>query len=321
VQVDPALAAFCSSFQAVRVSIVQRCGGIAAEIAARFVAYDACLAFAPAVAAGRMVFNPDEAAACLAAMDAVACDTDTAPRECDRALRGTLAPGNTCNLAAVINGLSECEVGTFCVPLLAGGGCQGTCVAGAGLNQPCGGAQQPCLSGETCTLAGTCTLKASSGSECGIQTIPVCEQGLVCSDLFGGTCGPRKGAGATCSGQFTECEFPLQCDRGLALTGTCKMPPAPGAACVIDDFECGIGFSYCGADSKCHALAGIGDPCVNSDGEGTYCMFGMCDTALATPVCKPFATGASCTASADCAPGALCQPNQNGYRVCTASCL
>jgi hypothetical protein len=320
-QVDPELAAFCASVQSMRIRSLERCTGVASAIAAKFVALDACTAFAPAVAAGRMVFNASEAAGCLSALDAMACDAGALPSACDRALHGALTPGSACNLIAEIARFSECEVGTFCVPSPSGG-CKGTCVAGALLNQPCQGASQPCVSGETCTLAGTCTVRGSSGSECSIYTTPICEEGLVCSDLFGGTCGRRLGAGATCGGNPTECEFPMQCDRGLALEGTCKVPPKPGAACVVDEFQCAIGLSYCGADSKCHALAGIGEPCTTTDGEGTYCMLGACDTTLATPVCKPVAVGQQCGSSADCAPGSLCQPQLAlGYNACTASCL
>ena len=319
VQVDPELAAFCASVQAARVRILERCAGVASEIAAQYAPIDACAAFTPAVAGGRMVFNPTEAAGCLSALDAVACDAASLPSACDRALHGALTPGSACNLIADISRFSECEVGTFCVPSPSGG-CKGTCVAGALLNQPCAGASQPCVAGEACTLAGMCTVRGSSGSECGIYTTPICEEGLVCSDLFGGTCGPRLRAGATCSGQPTECEFPMMCDRGLALTGTCKVPPKPGSGCVVNEYECGLGLSYCGADSKCHALAGIGQPCVNTDGEGTYCMLGMCDTTLATPVCKPFAVGAACSSTAECPPGSLCSSNF-GYGFCTASCM
>jgi hypothetical protein len=97
------------------------------------------------------------------------------------------------------------------------------------------------------------------------------------------------------------------CERGLSLTGTCVVPPKPGDTCVIDDFQCGSGFSYCGATSSCRALAKFGEPCTNLDGEGTYCMVGTCDETLAAPTCRPAAPGEGCTVQADCAPGSLCQ--------------
>ena len=179
----------------------------------------------------------------------------------------------------------------------------------------------PCVLGETCSLAtGTCTTKGSSGDDCGISSIVACEQGLHCSDIFGGTCIADLQPGSACSGQPLECAPPGACDRGLALTGTCKIPPKPGDSCVVSQYECGIGLSYCGADNECHALAGFGEPCTNTDGEGTYCMFGTCDTTATTPVCQPIAAGSPCTVAADCAAGALCVPGVYSY-VCSPVCL
>jgi hypothetical protein len=317
--VDPELAAFCALVKATRTNVLARCTGQATAIAAKFVDFDPCAAFGPSVAGGRMAFDPNNVAACIAALEAAPCDTDRLPNACDSVLRGLVPPGSACNLISEIVRFSECEVGTFCVAPITGG-CQGTCVAGALLTRPCSGSQ-PCLAGETCSLAdGTCTLKGSSGDECGFTTILVCEQGLVCSDLFGGTCGARKPSGALCTGQPTECEFPLQCDRGLDIEGTCRMPPRPGDACVVNEFQCSIGLSTCGPDGTCHAGSGIGEPCGGTDGEGQFCIIGECDTAAATPVCKRLAVGDYCGATADCPVGSLCIP-QLGYGVCTANCL
>jgi len=316
---DPEFAAFCGQVRTVVASTFARCNGLAPEIAQKFVNIDPCAAWGPSVASGRMSFDfAADAAACISALQALPCDEEQGPAICDRVLWGRQTAGQDCSLVAQIQRFSECEAGSLCVPTP--GSCKGTCVQGALLTKACGAAQ-PCVQGETCSLAtSTCTTKGGSGDECGIYSILACEQGLHCSDLFGGTCVPHLQAGATCTGQPLECAPPSVCDRGLSLTGTCKVPPKPGDPCVIDEFQCGIGLSYCGADSKCHALAGLGDPCVNSDGEGTYCMIGTCDTAAASPVCKPVAAGSQCFSTADCGPGALCVPGVYS-NVCSPACL
>jgi hypothetical protein len=251
----------------------------------------------------------------LTALQTLACDADTTPNVCDHVLSGQLPPGQPCNLARRFSFISECQVGTFCV---AGpsAGCQGVCVAGGLLTKPCD-FTRPCVSGETCNLGtGTCDLKGSAGDACGIDSIIACEAGLACSDILsGGTCTIRKAAGATCSTPF-ECAFGTACDRGLDIEGTCRVPPKPGDACTPQEYQCTVGLSYCGADSKCHALAGLGQPCVSTDGEGTGCAVGLCDTTLATPVCKAAAVGGYCVSDIDCGPNALCVA-----QTCTAACF
>jgi hypothetical protein len=318
---DPAFTTFCMQARAAAVARVQACNGLAPEIAQKVVTVDPCVAWAPSVTGGRMQFDASaDAAACITALQTLACDADQSPSACDRVLWGLRTAGQSCNLIAQLASFSECEAGSLCVP--SPGGCQGTCVKGALLTQACGGSQ-PCVQGETCSLAtGTCTTRGASGDACGFDSIIACEQGLHCSDLFGGTCIADLPPGGACSGQPLECAPPGVCDRGLALTGTCRVPPKPGDACVIGNFECSIGLEYCGADSKCHALPSIGDPCNNTDGEVTTCMFGMCDTTAATPVCKKVAAGDPCTSTADCTSGALCVPSASGsYSVCSAVCL
>ena len=325
---DPALAAFCADVRANQVGFLERCAGVAREIAEVYVTVDPCAVWGPAVDSARMLF--DSAAdrnACLAALQAMPCDIDAdeLPAACSSVLSGLRTIGETCSFAANATRFSECEIGTVCVGELLGStiSCEGTCVRRSLLNEPCSGSQ-PCQVGQTCTVNGTCAPKGGPGAACGLSSSPECIEGYHCSDTFAdGTCVAHLPLGAECTGAALECAPPAYCNRGGNITGTCDTLPKPGDACVVDDFECDDGFSYCGADGTCHALAKLGEPCENMDGEGTYCWIGTCDETLATPTCKAAAPGEYCSADADCQPGSLCQTAFNGMLVqqCTPKCF
>jgi hypothetical protein len=318
---DPALRAFCARVRDEQTDFLARCNGLATEIARAFVSIDPCAAWEPAVAEGRMQFDAAaDSAACVAALRAMTCDAGGLPAVCDGVLFGLRADGESCSFVAETTGFSECGRGSACVgELLGAAACEGTCVKRGLIGQACSGAQ-PCAVGYTCTVNNGCAPKGSAGSACGLSSSPECAEGFYCSDILsGGTCTAHKPTGAECSGQLSECAAPNICDRGAALTGTCEVPMKPGDACVVDEFECGSGFSYCGSDMKCHALATIGEPCTTEDGEGTYCLLGECDETLPTPVCKTFEVGDPCTHTAECPPGSLCLP---GFQpVCSPLCF
>jgi hypothetical protein len=317
---DPALRTFCDRVRDEQVDFLARCSGLATELARAFVSIDPCAAWEPAVAGGRMQFDAAaDAGACIAAMRAMSCDADALPAACDAVLWGLRADGESCGFTAETTGFSECGAGSACVGALFGAAaCEGTCVKRGLIGQACSG-ERPCALGYTCTVNGGCAPKGSAGTPCGLTSSPECAEGLYCSDLTSGTCTARKPTGASCSGQLGECAPPNVCDRGASLTGTCEVPKKPGDACVVDDFECGTGFSYCGSDMTCHALATIGEPCTTEDGEGTYCLLGTCDETLPTPVCKTSGVGEPCTHTAECPTGSLCVP---GFQqVCSPLCF
>lgn len=303
---DPAFSAFCLDVRAAHAGLFERCNGLAAAIAEQFVPVDVCRAWGPSLAEERMTFDATNAAACSAALRALPCDADALPRECEPVLAGRRTPGETCRFAAEALGFSECEAGSACVGELLGmTSCEGTCVTRGLIGSACSGSA-PCAAGQTCTLSNGCQPRGSAGSACGLDSSPICAQGLYCDDLTGGACSAPVPIGGTCRGLILECAPPSICDRGAALTGTCEVPKQPGDPCVLDDFECSTGLSYCGNDGFCHAEPGIGEPCMLDDGEPASCLAGTCDTSLAVPVCRPAAPGEYCSTTADCEPGSLC---------------
>src|SRR5262249_42587769 len=181
---DPNVETFCRSVRSLAVERFVRCGSLVTEMAEKIIPTDFCTTWGPAVAKGRMMFDNSQAMACLSALQALSCESRTMPPTCARALSGSQKEGDACGQATERTSFSECETGTLCV--LAPGSCQGKCVKGALLTQPCS-ATQPCARGETCNL-GTrrCDVTGSSGSACGINSVLVCDEGLYCSDLFGG---------------------------------------------------------------------------------------------------------------------------------------
>jgi hypothetical protein len=313
---DPKFTAFCGAARDEIIRRYDRCEGISPDAAKALVNNDVCKWWGAAVSGGRMAFDGAGADACIAALKAMPCDADALPPICDRALWGTLDPGARCSMVAQQQHFSECETGTTCVGGM-GSGCEGKCVKQALLMQPCGFGT-PCVSGESCSIkTGTCALKGGLGSTCGFNSA-ACQVGLYCTDLFAsGTCMQRQAVGTACS-QFDQCTPPAVCAKE-GLTGTCKVPPRPGDACSPDEFTCGLGFMYCGADMKCHPQAGIGQPCGVKDGVEIPCAVGTCNGSLSTPVCEKSAALAGCLLDAECGPDALCTL-QNFSLTCTATC-
>lgn len=312
---DPQLTALCASLVEANVSRLGRCRGLATQVARNLVT-DPCIALKPAVAAGRLQFDPASADACIADLGSLACDITAAPASCEGVLSGQVADGSPCSLLVQTTLFSECESGSTCAAALTST-CQGTCTKLPQLNQACGSGVR-CGSGATCSAAtSTCVPKGGVNAACGLNTSPECQPGLACSDLMSGTCTALAAVGGECSSS-SQCAPPLDCDRGANITGTCQLPLQPGDPCTVNDYQCGTGLSYCGADSKCHAEPGLGQACPVNDGENASCVIGTCTGG----VCKTVAAGEPCTINADCGPSALCVMDftSSGSR-CTAACL
>jgi hypothetical protein len=316
---DPELQAFCESLTALSRSRAQRCSAMPASVAQSYIP-DLCPNLSRAVSSGKMSFSAADTPTCLTDLTNLACEADVGPASCDQALSGTVAGGAACGLLTQSQlFFTECQVGSTCI---AGSNpCTGTCVKRALLGQHCGSGVG-CVAGETCSAATqTCTTKGGANTPCGLDSSPECQAGFSCSDMIGGTCTALLAAGQSC-GSSAECLPPLACDRGFNITGTCKQALKVGDPCTIDEFQCDTGLGYCGSDSKCHARPGLGQPCDITDGEGTSCVLGTCDTAANPAVCKAFATGEACSINADCGPNALCAMDTTTFTVrCTASCL
>jgi hypothetical protein len=315
--VDPQLAVFCQQVRESEVRFVQRCEGLPAEIAAQFRTVDPCVAWGPGVANGSLTFDGTQSQACIAALDASACDDGSPPAVCAAVLRGQRKPGDTCNMVSEFALMSECEIGAACIPSPTG--CTGTCVRRGILGEACS-IDRPCIHGETCNLGtGRCTPIGGPGTACGFASILRCEPGLFCSDALDGTCKPYFAIGAACD-ELSVCMPPAACDLRLEGSRTCKVPLRPGNACTPLGFQCATGLSYCGSDNMCHTAAGIGQACGSMDGDGRYCFVGECDVTLAAPVCKLLPVGEVCSTTADCMPGSLCVFGEESL-VCSPKCF
>jgi|GEM_PF-3065061 len=317
--VDPELQAFCQSLVALSRARAERCTSMPAAIAQSYVP-DFCPNLTRAVTSGKLSFDGAAAATCITDLQSLACDADSGPASCDQVLWGTVADGAACSMLTQSQlYFTECQAGSACI---AGNNpCEGTCVKRALLGQQCGSSVR-CIAGETCSVeTATCIMKGGANAPCGMDSSPECQSGFACSDLFDGICTALLPAGQSC-GSSAECAPPLVCDRGAAITGTCQTPLEAGDSCTVDQYECDTGLGYCGSDSKCHVRPGLGQPCAITDGEGTSCVFGTCDTTTSPPVCKAFAAGQECSVNADCGPDALCALDLSTFTPrCTASCL
>jgi hypothetical protein len=110
---------------------------------------------------------------------------------------------------------------------------------------------------------------------------------------------PVAGAGAACD-DILGCANPMYCNgdpQQQTFSGTCKAPPATGAACNLTDLlPCADGRDYCDTGTKvCTRNAAVGAAC-DSDGtgNGAGCVgYADCDT---TNLCVArLKAGASCS--------------------------
>jgi len=107
-----------------------------------------------------------------------------------------------------------------------------------------------------------------------------CGEGLWCEPngfpqitCLSGVCSTAQAAGETCNFQEgTICEAGLLCSGG-----TCKSPVGEGANCA--SISCAAGL-FCGSDSTCHRIVGIGNACDDTNGDPcdgySICTDGTC---------------------------------------------
>jgi hypothetical protein len=306
---------FCARVHAARIAAEATCSSMAPSAAAAEVNVDTCAAWTGAAAIGTVVYDPTNADACAAALEAQPCISNLPPASCAGVLRGTVQPGATCNLARQISWFSECAGDAKCVAGAAGS-CQGTCVVRAAEGQSCSNSrvdERPCVFGDACdTSASVCAPLPGQGAACGATGLFPCSEGLYCTDIAsGGTCQPQHASGACTGGN--GCTPPALCGTN---SGTCDLPPAPGTPCSAGGGACGE-FMYCGSDGACHPFSPIGESC-GATGP-PYCAAGLCLNG----VCTAIAAGAACPTAnpADCGPNALCTLRADSVFRCTGSCF
>jgi hypothetical protein len=272
------------------------------------------------VAQGRVIFDPSQAPACVAAYRSLPCGgseafsaiTMTAGPACISVLKGTAAEGAPCFF------ISECPQGSYCRPpeglgssaascidaCCPGSTCttfQGTLAEGAsckkGLptltpSELCGGDNHYCATGSRTGIDGVCQPQVTGeGSVC--ADYDSCRSPLVCV-FDGGTghCLHAVAEGGTCmsaSGATTPCDLPRDfCDP---TTKTCVRRHHVGEACTTTGQECEEA-AYCDATTAtCLARGSNGEACGGATAIPCRDAF-VCDAASAR--CQPHPAGTVC---------------------------
>ena len=251
-----------------------------------------------AIAAGRVVLDPDAARECFA-WHPERClfhpirflGPDVLPEACGRMLRGTVADGGGCRQN------EECQGGVWASWCDRTSDCPGTCQPRPDLGEECTfavGCRGALLCEETVCVEGT------EGAACRVDE--GCDWPLQCRD---GSCAapPRRGE---------LCHYSLGCDVGLyCVSGTCSAPFGPGERCdaelpCVDGLRC-VGSrcipivmpgEACGEDiacprsytcevGHCTRLPIAGETC---DERTLPCVEGRCDGG----VCRRLPEGATC---------------------------
>ena len=223
------------------------------------------------LAAGRLIFDPEEARRCLDDLPKQHCFGGTPPCQ---ALRGTVETGRLCRTDL------ECVTGNC----TAGNGCAGVCqpfieTGYSCFDQDVGAAQ--CAPTDYCAPDWRCRPRPDVGAECPGRG---CKRGLDClRPTFSddrGTCAPPRQDGEPCGpGSLSFCDVGLYCDSWLdpmmtGKPGTCRKKAAAGAACAWTTCQDGLAC----ADGVCMAFADIGLPCVGAPKQGNCAgAAGMCD--------------------------------------------
>lgn len=219
---------------------------------------------AEAIAAGRLVYDPDAAATCLDTGRRGPCPSSFDDPSCARVFVGEVAEGGACTARI------ECAAGADCADRACTASCcVGTCgapIAPAAPLAPVGAACQThfdCVAIAYCD-AGTCReLPRNAGDPC----LFGCWYGDLTCDVATLTCVEVAGLGEACGAK--------PCDAAWAFCdGVCAARPGEGEAC--DATRACIPTTWCDG-TACRARGGAGATCAN-DAQCDY----VCDAAAGT---------------------------------------
>lgn len=267
---------YVSSLPAAVCSQAIRCGSIGASerascerrLAAAIDAPGGAYSRSAAVAAGRLRFDGESAAACLRHIERGRCGLDGGNRNefvaCQRVFRPLVENG-------------ACQSGGECRSLVCEGsgqgrsGCPGVCAASTRCNYLTCGNEEFCD-----PQTQQCMPRRGSGGRCDTPAAhDFCQPGLVCID---NTCRPPNPAGAACLGQ-EQCAAGLFCDPA---TLQCRERLADGGACATQ--------AFCRDGLVCIATSTTPDS-------------GVCKTVLDFPsACDPALSTGACPIHAYCDP-------------------
>lgn len=233
------------------------------------------------IEAGRAVVDPEQLAACLAALEAADCADTARAQACERALVGTLAQGDSCLNSA------ECSPGLRCHGITCGT-CQPALPTGATCDANVAGCEGYCYT-QFAGTPGTC----------------------LASNLL---------EGELCSGVFSDCEAPLRCVRVNDDERRCQPCPQPGEVCGEPGsglLGCDPAQASCEA-GVCQALIFVdpGQACEQDRICRGICVQGQCRPAPQLGEACPPLSGACAGALGLCGSDGVCRPRPKEGEAC-----
>lgn len=230
---------------------------------------------AEGVAAGRLRYDADAAAACLDAGRHALCPAPPfADVSCGQIFVGLVAEGGACTTAF------DCTTGLACTQIgCSGGCCAGTCQPAVPVQPlpPRGTPGTPCDNHDECVEDAYCDATShcrQMPSAPGEQCLFGCTYGDLHCDVDTLRCVRYAELGAACGS--------TPCNPAYAFCAdVCQSRPGPDEAC--DELRICIPGTRCIA-GRCQSRGAIGDPCMSND----QCV-DACDSAsgrcIALPVC------------------------------------
>lgn len=274
------------------------------------------------VEAGRLRYDAELAARCLAQMEASLTLCWSPPIFACTPFLPNVPVGETCFPLSP-------PAGTMCVDGYCpdDGTCPSTCVAAVGLGEACSAGPE-CGSAAWCD-SGFCRARGAEGEPCGaclsgLQCLTTPSGAQVCSSsgrfpgescdetnpcltpgyCVEGTCRTSSPRGGACPPNLNACpEGQLCVGASTGVLGTCTDLPGVGEACLSDRCESD---AFCGETGRCEAYGGVGDECGG--------LLPACESSLACVVsgpgngrCTPRGGPTDpCTSTYECLPDLVC---------------
>lgn len=214
--------------------------------------------------AGKLVFHPKSAQACLDLYATLPCDiTQQDPDAfdvCNRVITGAVGIGGECAFDA------ECASGQCDVPPCTSACCKGTCVAPARLPRVGERCTVLCEGDAYCGLDEICHALLPPNASC---TAEVCSYGHYCKGLTpqtAGTCTPYPHLGEPCE---TACaEVNATCYDGICIEYALLGDPCTSNAQCSTFYAC--------TNMQCGPLPTLGMPCTTACSDASWCDGGTC---------------------------------------------
>jgi hypothetical protein len=273
-----------------------------------------CSSGREAIEAGRLVYDPLQAAECYA-LSVGGCDNIEAfafgqlggqaaflmSNVCQGVVKGAVALGDDCHAGSTRYG-DECADG-FC----SHDACPGTCTAFSAIDEGCDGISSECDPATSfCNASNVCEAYAEADAECS-GSVP-CAAGYRCHDGIDGPgqCVPIIEVGRACSASLDQCV-----SGSICYQGECATEVPLGADCNSPSI-CPAG-AYC--NLTCQKVIAVDDDCPNGYGcaDGATCVEGKCRLYGAASEACPCQAGLWCDGTNTCrergAEGAVCSPS------------